>query len=252
MAQDTQAGRLLRRYGAKPRRVRWPLLSGVAALHCAALYILSHAFAPDMTAQMERSVIAVFDISEPPPAPEPDPPAPPQNRSEPDQGAQGEPAAMAVPAPVSAPEALLPLPQSESLPNAASTGTAAEAGAREDGEGTGAAGTGLGTGSGNSGNGRGGALITRPEHISGAINNARDYPTPDGGRDARRGTEVVVRVIVGVDGRARDCSIYRASPDPEADRITCELVISRLGFRPARDANGNPVDAPFYWRQRWF
>ncbi|MEM6858834.1 MAG: hypothetical protein AAF559_13290 [Pseudomonadota bacterium] len=252
MAEDTQTGWLLRRYGAQPRRVRWPLLMVIAALHCGAFYLLSHAFAPDMTARLERNVIAAFDVSGPPPAPEPDPPAPPQNRSEPDQGAQGVPAAMAIPASVSAPEARLPLPQSESLPNAASTGSAAQSGAREDGEGTGAAGRGLGTGSGNSGNGRGGVAITRPEHISGAIDNARDYPTPDGGRDARRGTEVVVRVIVGINGRARDCTIYRPSLDPEADRITCELVVSRLGFRPARDANGSPVDAPFYWRQRWF
>ncbi|MEO0589889.1 MAG: hypothetical protein AAFZ11_04930 [Pseudomonadota bacterium] len=252
MAGDTQTGRILRRYGAQPRRVRWPLLCGIAALHVAGFYLLSHALAPDLTAQIERNAIAAFDISEPPPAPDPDPPAPPENRSEPDQGAQAEPAAMAVPDPVTAPEARVPLPTSESLPNAASTGSAAQSGAREEGEGTGAAGVGLGTGSGNSGAGQGGVAITRPEHISGAINNARDYPTPEGGRDARRGTEVVVRVIVGVDGRARDCSVYRASPDPEADRITCELVVSRLGFRPARDANGNPVDAPFYWRQRWF
>jgi periplasmic protein TonB len=75
---------------------------------------------------------------------------------------------------------------------------------------------------------------------------------PSGGRDARRGNEVIVRVIVGVDGKARDCSIHRASPDPEADRRTCELVVARLGFRPATDARGNAVAAPFFWRQRWF
>lgn len=63
---------------------------------------------------------------------------------------------------------------------------------------------------------------------------------------------MIVRVIVGTNGRARDCSVFRASPDAEADRITCRLVVERLGFRPAQDANGNPVDAPFYWRQRWF
>lgn len=61
-----------------------------------------------------------------------------------------------------------------------------------------------------------------------------------------------MRVIVTREGRARDCSIYRPSPDPQADRITCELVEARLGFEPARDASGNAVEAPFYWRQRWF
>ena len=62
---------------------------------------------------------------------------------------------------------------------------------------------------------------------------------------------MIVKVTVGANGRARDCSVYRASPDPEADRITCQLVETRLGFRPAMDANGNPVAAPFYWRQQW-
>ena len=61
-----------------------------------------------------------------------------------------------------------------------------------------------------------------------------------------------MRVIVGVDGRASNCTIYRPSPDPEADRLTCRLVVERLRFRPATDAAGNPVPAPFYWRQRWF
>ena len=101
-----------------------------------------------------------------------------------------------------------------------------------------------------SGQGRGGA--NKAVHVSGQINNARDFPVPPGGREARRGTEVIVRVTVGVDGRARGCTIYRPSSDPEADRITCQLVETRLGFRPATDSAGNPVPAPFYWRQRWF
>ena len=93
---------------------------------------------------------------------------------------------------------------------------------------------------------------TKPVHISGSIDNARDYPVPPGGRGARQGAEGIVRVTVGPDGRARGCMVYRPSPDAEADRITCQLVESRLGFRPAMDGEGNPVAAPFYWRQRWF
>ena len=30
------------------------------------------------------------------------------------------------------------------------------------------------------------------------------------------------------------------------------LVVQRLRFKPATDAAGTPVPAPFYWRQRWF
>lgn len=236
-----------RRYSRLPRRWSWPLLLAVAVFHLVALYWLAHALVPDMAQSVEREVIAAFNVSPAEPAP-----PPPENRPEPDEGAQGDPGEKAVAAAVSAPPAKLPTPAPTPLPRAASTGSASQSGASATGDGTGAAGAGLGTGSGNAGRGSGGVAVSRPVHISGSINNARDYPTPPGGRDARRGTEVIVKVIVGTNGRARDCSIYRASPDPEADRITCQLVVERLGFRPAQDANGNPVEAPFYWRQRWF
>lgn len=233
--------------GPLRRRPRWSVIALIVLAHVAALYGLGRAFAPDFTGSVERTVVSAFTVTVTAP---PDPP-PPENEPDPDQGAQGDPGKKAVPQPVTAPKAEIetnPSPQ----PQASSTGSATRSGARENGEGTGAAGSGPGTGSGNTGGGQGGVAVSKPVHISGSINNARDYPTPAGGRDARRGTEVIVRVVVGTDGRARQCSVYRPSPDAEADRITCRLVEDRLRFRPATDASGNPVAAPFYWRQRWF
>jgi protein TonB len=232
----------------KRRRPSWPLIIGIVLLHLAALYGLARALAPDLTTVVEDEVIAAFTVTVTTP---PDPP-PPENRSEPDEGAQGDPGRAAVAQPVTRPSSKVALREDPQQPRASSTGTASESGAAEAGTGTGAAGSGLGTGSGNEGRGRGGVAVSKPVHISGSIDNARDFPVPEGGRAARRGTQVIVRVIVGTDGRARNCSVYRPSPDPEADRITCQLVETRLGFRPAMDANGNPVAAPFYWRQQWF
>lgn len=236
------------RYGAVRQGLRWPLVAGLVALHVLALYGLARAFAPDLTAAVEREVVSAFQIEAPPP---PSPP-PPQNQPQPDEGGQGNPGRAAVAKPVSAPEPKVRVRQDAPVPRAASTGTATQAGGAAAGEGTGAAGSGDGTGSGNSGNGRGGIPVSKPVHIAGRIDNARDFPVPAGGREARAGTQVIVRVQVGTDGRARECSVVRPSPDPQADRITCQLVESRLGFRPASDANGNPVAAPFYWRQQWF
>lgn len=235
-------------YGGQPRRLRWPLVLGLVALHALALYGLARAFAPDFTAAVEREVVSAFSVTAPPPAA----PPPPENQPQPDEGAQGAPGREAVARPVAAPTPQVRVREDAAMPRAASTGTATRSGAAAAGEGTGAAGSGDGTGSGNSGSGRGGIPVTQPVHISGRIDNARDFPVPPGGREARVGTQVIVRVVVGTDGRARDCTIMRPSPDPEADRITCQLVESRLGFRPASDANGNPVAAPFYWRQQWF
>lgn len=236
------------RFETRPRRPSWPLVAVIVLLHVAALYGLARALAPDFTAGVEREVVSAFTVTVTAP---PDPP-PPENRSEPDEGAQGDPGREAVAQPVTSQPPKVRLKEDAPLPRAASTGTAARSGAAAQGEGTGAAGTGLGTGSGLAGSGRGGVAVTKPVHISGSIDNARDFPVPEGGRAVRRGTQVIVRVIVDTNGRARDCSVYRPSPDPEADRITCELVETRLGFRPAMDAKGNPVAAPFYWRQQWF
>ncbi len=235
-------------YVAKRKRLSWPLVAGIALLHVAALYGLARALAPDLTAAVERQVVSAFTITASPPS---DPP-PPENQSEPDEGAQGAPGREAVAKPVSAQPPKVRVKQDAAAPKASSTGTASQSGAAAAGDGTGAAGSGFGTGSGNSGSGRGGIAVSKPVHISGRIDNARDFPVPPGGREARKGTQVIVRVIVGTDGRARDCTVFRASPDPQADRITCQLVESRLGFRPAMDAAGNPVAAPFYWRQQWF
>ncbi|QFT76764.1 TonB family protein [Erythrobacter sp. THAF29] len=235
------------RYSSTMKRPRWWLVLAIVLLHILALYGLARALAPEFTASVEGSVVEAFTVTITAP---PDPP-PPENQPESDEGAQGDPGKEAVPEPVTAPTSRIET-QPTPRPQASSTGTATRSGARDTGEGTGAAGTGTGTGSGNRGGGRGGVAVSKPVHISGSINNARDYPTPPGGREARRGTEVIVKVTVGVDGRARGCSIYRPSPDPEADRITCRLVEERLRFRPATDANGNSVPAPFYWRQRWF
>ncbi|WP_017666423.1 TonB family protein [Porphyrobacter sp. AAP82] len=234
-------------YSARPQRLRWPVVAGLAVLHAAALYGLARAFAPDVTASAEQQVLSAFDITAPPPAA-----PPPDNRAEPDQGVQGAPGREAVAKPVAAEVPQRRLKEDVALPRASSTGTATRSGGAAAGEGTGAAGRGSGTGSGNAGSGRGGVAVSRPVHISGRIDNARDFPVPPGGREARRGTQVIVRVTVTPEGRARDCAIVRPSPDPEADRITCRLIESRLGFRPAMDANGNPVAAPFYWRQQWF
>ncbi|MFO6430822.1 TonB family protein [Erythrobacter sp. W302b] len=237
-----------RTFQSRPRRLSWPLIAGIVVLHVAALYGLARALAPDFTASVEREVLSTFAVTITAP---PDPP-PPDNQPEPDEGAQGDSGREAVAQPVTSPPPRVRVKQDRPLPRAASTGTANQSGAAAAGDGTGAAGSGTGTGSGNSGSGRGGVAVTKPVHISGRIDNARDYPVPPGGRAARRGTQVIVRVTVGTDGRARGCSVYRPSPDPEADRITCQLVEARLGFRPATDASGNPVAAPFYWRQQWF
>ena len=235
-------------FASVSRRPKPGTLVLIVALHAIGIYALAKAFAPQATASVERAVLSTFTVTVetkqyvPPPEPEP----------EPDAGAAAEEGRKAVPKAVVAPEPKVVIKPNPPAPKASSTGSADTSGAKETGSGTGAGGAGEGTGSGAGGGGQGGGIATMPVHVSGGINNARDYPAPLGGRDARMGTEVIVKVTVGTDGRPSNCSVFKRSPDAEADRITCRLVVERLRFRPATDAAGNPVPAPFYWRQRWF
>jgi protein TonB len=226
---------------ARRRRSRWSTLALVVLLHLVALVGLVRVFAPDFTAEAIEDAASLVSVTITAPT-EPTP-------AEPDAGAAGEEGRDATSREVSAPDA--PVPRPQPAPRAASTGAEDTSGAREQGEGTGAGGTGEGTGAGGSGLGQGSGA-RRLELISGRIDNARDYPTPPGGRQIRRGHDVVIELTVGPDGRVTACRVTDPSPDPEADAITCRLAAERFVFRPRLDANGQPTTGRYRWRQRWF
>lgn len=232
-------------YLAQRKRRRPGLIVLIVLLHIAALYGLARAFAPDITASVEKSVVAAFTVTVTTPAEDM-----PVTEPEPDEGAQGDPGEKAVPKPVSAPKTKIPVKPTPAPPTTAE-GDELDAGARDSGDGTGADGSGLGTGSGREGSGTGGVAATKPVLIQ-SITNVRSFPVPPGGREARIGKSVIVRLIVSPQGRVTGCSIYQASPFPETDARVCELAYDQIRFEPARDRNGNPVAAPFLYRQRFF
>ena len=231
------------RYAALKKRPNPWAIALIVLIHLGFFYVLVRSFAPGAVAMVERTVVSAFTVTvtapEEPEAAEP-------------EGAQGDPGKDAVPKPTTAPTPKVRMREDKPAPRAASTGNADSSGATDDGAGTGAAGSGSGTGSGDGGNGRGGGAVTKPEIISGQLNSARDFPVPPGGREARIGTSVIVKVTVQPNGRATNCSVYRASPFPDTDQATCRLVVERLRFKPATNAAGEPIAAPFYYQQRFF
>ena len=237
-------------YSAR-RKPRWGLIALLVGLHVLAIMGLARIFAPDLTQSVideatSLVTVTVRTMEEPEVEPAPDP------SPLPDEGAAGEEGREATPREVIAPEPPIRIPNPSPAPRATSTGTENTSGAREQGDGTGAGGDGDGTGSGRGGDGRGGlAVVSGPRHISGAIDSARDFPIPPGGRESRIGQTTTVVFTVGVDGRARNCRVRDASNDPQADAIVCRLVESRLGFEPARNAAGQAVPAQYGWRQEW-
>ncbi|WP_031341539.1 TonB family protein [Novosphingobium lindaniclasticum] len=234
-----------------PRRTRAGMILLVAVLHFAALAVLIRAFTPELGTRIVGSLTRAFDVplASPPPSPTPDPaPAAAPERA---QGAAGAPGKVAKPRETVVPRAVVAIKPTVAPPVAGS-GEDRSSGARSDGAGAGAAGSGAGTGSGASGSGQGGGggIAAKPVKIAGDINSARDYPRES--RDLRLGAQVVIALRVGIEGRVKACRVVQASPDPEADRVTCRLAAERFRFKPARDAQGNAVEAEYGWRQRWF
>lgn len=229
-----------------PPRIRLGVAALVALLHVAVLFALIRAFAPDFAGKAVETVVSTFTVTitapPPPPGPAPVPAA---------AGGAGEAGKKAVPREVRAERPRVELARG-SAPLASASGSADTSGAGEQGSGTGAAGAGSGTGAGSGGSGPGGGLASKPVHVSGRIDNARDFPVPPGGREARIGKAVILALTIDPEGRAVSCRIYRSSGLPDTDAATCRLAMERLRFRPARNAAGEPVSAIFYWQQKFF
>ncbi|HVR90738.1 MAG TPA: energy transducer TonB [Novosphingobium sp.] len=227
-----------------PRRTRVGVFVLVALLHVAVFFALLRAFAPDFTAGAVDRVVSVFSVTVTTPPPSSRPSKQPERA-----GAAAEPGKKAVPREVTAPRPKIVVTK-DVAPAAARTGSANTSGARDTGQGSGAGGQGNGSGSGAGGNGPGGGLVAKAQKIAGDINAARDYPRA--GRDARIGDYVIIHMTVGVDGRAHNCRVQRASRDPASDALTCRFAEERFRFKPATDVAGNPIASTYGWRQRWF
>lgn len=233
-------------FSTTKKRVNPWVIALILLIHLGIFYVLLRTLAPSAVVGVERTVVSAFTVTVS--APEEETPV---TEPEPDEGAQGDPGEEAVPQPVTAPTPRRQVREDQPVPRAASTGSANTSGATRSGDGTGAEGSGLGTGSGRGGTGQGGVAATKPV-LTRSITDVSAFPIPPGGRQARIGQSVIVRLMVSAEGRVTSCSIYRASPFPETDAVVCRLAYDQIRFDPARDAQGNPVPAPFYYRQRFF
>lgn len=79
--------------------------------------------------------------------------------------------------------------------------------------------------------------------------SADDYPA-EALRQRLEG-RVQVRFRVGADGRVRECKAASSSGHAVLDRATCDLIVERGRFRPARNAQGEAVSDTLTTRVRW-
>lgn len=228
-----------------PARTKAGVIVLVAMLHVVVVLGLIRAFAPDFTAQVTEKVLSTFTVTIT------SPPPPPPAEATKAAGSEGAAGKQAVPKAAAAPQPKIPIAKAPA-PKASSTGSADTSGATSAGSGTGAGGQGTGPGAGGSGSGQGGGAASKAVHVSGQINNAKDFPIPPGGREARIGKSVILALTVGPSGRATGCRVYKSSGFPETDATACVLAMERLRFKPATNAAGDPVTSTFYWQQKFF
>lgn len=231
------------------RRQRWAVIGLVALIHVGLIVLVVRGLGGVSAILSDAGITTAYNVPLEPPAPSPAP-SPAREQTREPEGAQGADGKKAKATQIVAAPARIRTKAATAAP-AASTGNDTRSGATSNGSGTGGGGAGSGTGSGGSGNGAGGRQIAQKAvKIAGDITSTRDYPRA--GREARAGTQVIVMIVVGTDGKAKSCSIYKASGDPQADSTTCRLAMERFRFRPALDQNGAPVESTYGWQQRWF
>lgn len=191
----------------------------------------------------QSEVLETFDVAPPPPPP----PIVKEAQAAP-KGDPGEAGRKAEPTPVVAPKPIIELPAQ--TPVVAATvpgqGAAPSAGAAAAGTGTGAGGSGTGRGGG--GTGGDGAGFTPAQKISKIPD--REYRRIMTLSGSRRGS-VGLSIRVGPEGVPANCRIVRSSGNPGVDALMCQLTLSWVRFRPARDPQGRAVAQDITWFPDW-
>ncbi|MEA3011336.1 MAG: periplasmic protein TonB [Sphingomonadales bacterium] len=240
------------------QRDRLKSAGGVGLLHALIGYVLLTGLGYGPSAVVPEA-LKLFNVADDPPPPPPAKPARPdvekKTRKARPKNAEGaaSPANLRnTPTEIVAPppEIRLPVPPPIPVAPVAGQGSVMAAGATNvPGPGTGSGGIGNGLGSGRFGNGTGGGggggRGARARWLSGSIDNS-DFPP-----SVARGGTVYLRFTVAPNGRISDCAVTRSSGSRELDSLTCRLIVRRFRYRPARNAEGDPIASEVLGEQEW-
>jgi len=206
--------------------------------------LIGAAFLTGLVTQVDRKssdVLQTVDITLPPPPP----PIVEQDESAP-KDSPGEAGKKAEPTPVVAPKRAIEVPAKPPITAApvAGQGAAPSAGAASAGTGTGAGGSGSGLGGG----GTGGTGFTPARKITKIPD--REYRRIKALSGSSRGS-VGISIRVDADGTPRNCRVSRTSGNAGVDALMCQLTLSYVRFRPARDPRGRAVAQDVTWYPDW-
>lgn len=230
--------------GSIGRPGRTKAIVAVVAVHIALAFIILSGLNVHAIRRAVEQMTTINIVEPPPPPPTTPPPAERPDKAKLEEGAAGK---KAEPTPVVAPEPKIPVETPVPAAKVAGTGSATNAGAAASGSGTGAGGTGTGRGGGGTGDFSG---FTPAQRIS----KIPDFEYQRLSATGIRSGSVGVTILVDTRGGVSNCRIARSSGQAAIDRLMCQLTLTYVRFRPARDASGRPVpqDITFFpnWQRR--
>lgn len=96
------------------------------------------------------------------------------------------------------------------------------------------------------------ALINTPATLKSnpmSLFSVNDYPSSAMSR--REQGISAVRLVVGIDGRPRNCGVVESSGSKALDAKTCDIYLTRSRYEPARTATGEAVPSIVFQRMSW-
>ena len=93
------------------------------------------------------------------------------------------------------------------------------------------------------------AIVTKPKAELAAFFSTEDYPSE--AWSTGKGGTVGVLIWVEATGRVSTCEVIETSAAAVLEKATCDVLIKRAKFNPAKDAAGRTVRAPSFGRVRW-
>lgn len=231
-------------------RDRTGVIAAVIAIHAGLAFAFLH-MSGTVDLIPDQRDLQIFDIRQP------DPPPPitveeVQDRAPEDEGEASPPNIQSEATPVVRPKPKIEVPAPPTIvasptPNEGAAPTQGAAPVPGPGTGAGGVGDGLGAGGSGSGRGGGGGQAAGATLVRGITN--RDYPVQIQ-RVWPKGGAIFLRLRIQPNGKPSSCDVMRSFGNAAADQWTCSLMMQRGQFRPARDAQGNPIAAWYGYIQR--
>jgi protein TonB len=91
-------------------------------------------------------------------------------------------------------------------------------------------------------------IVTPPSIAGGWFMSDDDYPAEARRQGLEGATSVVLQI--SAKGRVTDCRVTESSGTPSLDEASCSML-SKVTFKPARDAGGHAVAGEFARRMNW-